>query len=520
MWHHAPIVKTLAHNCGLRNVYAALWWKPILWIVVILIVVQIACPCCAAEPRSAGSGFIVHSEGYILTSRHVAVGADRLEVVLADGSKHEAKLIASDETVDAAILKIDGQNLPSVVLGNSDRMEVLDYVLAIGFPFGGAIGQSASAYEGKINAKADAPGAPRFQIDATINPGISGGPLLNEQGEVIGVIEAKLNARAFLELAGFVPERVAFAVPINAVTNALKRAYPITAATTDSSRTKMEPKAIFKRLRPSVVLVLNYGSLHVTTLAQVRAATITFPGVPLDARPLELLPVGSGKKLFFMGKYEVTQAQFEALMGENPSQFRLGPNHPVESVTWEEAKVFCARLTELYRAATTQAGDDLPQGWPKQGEFRLPTDAEWSVAVGLGPEQGSTPKEKDMKVKGVFPWGTAWPPPSGAGNYADLTTQRKYRGMPTIEGYADGYAETAPVGSFKPNQYGLYDLGGNVWEWCEDWLDETHKQRVVRGGSWRNAPPEALLSSHRGSNVVNGRFHNIGFRVVFSDAAP
>ena len=90
------------------------------------------------------------------------------------------------------------------------------------------------------------------------------------------------------------------------------------------------------------------------------------------------------------------------------------------------------------------------------------SDAEWSIAVGLEDERDGTPKEKDMQIKGVYPWGTQWPPPSGAGNYGDLTCQQKYPGMPNIEGYVDGYAETAPVGSFKPNRYDLHDLGGNV----------------------------------------------------------
>ena len=123
------------------------------------------------------------------------------------------------------------------------------------------------------------------------------------------------------------------------------------------------------------------------------------------------------------------------------------------------------------------------------------------MAVGLPPESGSTPKAKDGQIKDVYPWGTQWPPPSGAGNY-DSSLK------------VDNFDKTAPVGSFKPNQYGLYDLGGNVWEWCEDWYDSDQKARVLRGGSWDCVGPRFLLSSFRGVSPPGGRGGYCGFRVV------
>ncbi|MCX6914782.1 MAG: SUMF1/EgtB/PvdO family nonheme iron enzyme, partial [Verrucomicrobia bacterium] len=229
------------------------------------------------------------------------------------------------------------------------------------------------------------------------------------------------------------------------------------------------------------------------------------PGLPSGAKKLELVLVpGLGSvKPFFIGKYEVTQGQYEALMDKNPSRFKNGPNYPVEMVSWDDAREFCRQLT---------AG--LPDKLKGQFAFRLPTDAEWSVAVGLPQENGSTPKEKDQQIKDVYPWGTQWPPPSGAGNYADKAHKQKYPGYAVIEGYADGYADTAPVGSFKPNQFGLYDLGGNVWEWCEDWYDSDQKDRVLRGGSWLNFGPRYLLSSYRGIPLPVFRYEGLGFRVV------
>ena len=182
---------------------------------------------------------------------------------------------------------------------------------------------------------------------------------------------------------------------------------------------------------------------------------------------------------------------------KNPG-FPQDDTHPVVKVSWEDAQAFCAWLSR------------------KEGKtYRLPTDAEWSVAVGLGGEKGNTPAEKSMKIKDVYPWGNQWPPPSGAGNYADETLGRKHgKNFGIIAGYDDGFAETAPVGSFKPNQYGLYDMGGNVWEWCDDFYDGKSGARVLRGASWGDDYPVSLLSSYRGDGAPGSRLSGIGFRVV------
>jgi formylglycine-generating enzyme required for sulfatase activity len=191
-----------------------------------------------------------------------------------------------------------------------------------------------------------------------------------------------------------------------------------------------------------------------------------------------------------------------------------GPEHPVTMVLWTEAKAFCRWLTEKEQRAGLISGDQ---------SYRLSTDAEWSVAVGLQEPDVGTPKDKNWKIRGVYPWGTEWPPPSGAGNYADGAAKRRFRSLnkrrfgslSVIEGYEDGYATTSPVGSFRANRYGLYDMGGNVSQWCEDWYDTRQSSWVSRGGSWMSYAPDCLLSSYRG-NYPPGRYYDGGFRVVLA----
>jgi len=188
--------------------------------------------------------------------------------------------------------------------------------------------------------------------------------------------------------------------------------------------------------------------------------------------------------------------------------FSQGPTHPVVGVSWYDATAFCAWLTTRERRSGV-----LPGG----ASYRLPTDQEWSIAVGLGSESGTTPEEKDSKVR-LYPWGTMWPPPPGAGNYCGVEAKigNEPKGLIVIEGYNDGYPRTSPVESFPPNKYGLYDMGGNVWQCCEDWYNPEKVFRVLRGASWYDYDPERIFASFRRIHTPDRRGADAGFRCVLA----
>lgn len=162
-----------------------------------------------SQPMHAqGSGFVVSSDGLILTNAHVVEGAKEVTVKLIDHREYKAKVLGADKTSDIAVLKIDAKGLPTVRLGNSDKLGVGDYVLAIGAPFG--LEETATA--GIVSATGRSlPGdgaVPFIQTDAAVNPGNSGGPLFDATGAVVGI-----NSQIYTNSGGY--EGVSFAVPIN-----------------------------------------------------------------------------------------------------------------------------------------------------------------------------------------------------------------------------------------------------------------------------------------------------------------
>ncbi len=196
---------------------------------------------------------------------------------------------------------------------------------------------------------------------------------------------------------------------------------------------------------------------------------------------------------FWLGKYEVTQGEFTAVSGRNPSRFQGDSNRPVEKITFLQASNYCATVTQRERAAGR-----LPINY----EYRLPTEAEWEYAGHAGVTNQFSFGE-DTRLGDQFGW--------------------------TAE---NSEATTHPVGLKRPNAWGLYDMHGNVGEWCSDWFEPypaapvsdpvgpgASKFKVFKGGGWDKDLQFARLSSRFMMSPSNG-IHFVGFRLALGPVKP
>ncbi len=251
----------------------------------------------------------------------------------------------------------------------------------------------------------------------------------------------------------------------------------------------------------------------VLAMALVVSASIARAQGFTNSVGMKMVPVPGTKIL--MGTTEVTVDQYRAAgLGYEAPEFAQSGNHPAVNVSWNDAKKYCAWLSK------------------KEGKkYRLPSDREWSCAVGIGNLEsvGGSPESKCEKLPDVFPWGSG--KPSGrAGNYMGQEWKSSSAGIAyakskgwkegqlcLVPDYNDGHMFTAPVGSYSPNSLGIYDLGGNVWEWCEDKYGGSgaaKAYRVMRGGAWGGGDICGLLSSCRDHVNPEYRGGSYGFRVV------
>ena len=166
------------------------------------------------ETASAGSGFIISQDGYIVTNYHVVKGATSVKVTLYDGATYDATVIGGDSDYDVAVLKIDATGLSPVTLGNSEDVNVGDTVLAIGNPLGELTFSMSQGIVSCCDRAINVDGTPfnMIQVDASINPGNSGGPLMNLYGEVVGIVSAKYSTYSTTTVEG-----LGFAIPISDV---------------------------------------------------------------------------------------------------------------------------------------------------------------------------------------------------------------------------------------------------------------------------------------------------------------
>ena len=168
----------------------------------------------AVQTASAGSGFILTKDGYIVTNYHVVKDGETVKVTLYNGDEYEAKYVGGDEDYDIAVIKVEATDLQPVTLGDSSSLNVGDHVLAIGNPLGELTFSMSGGMVSCVNRAINVDGMPfnMIQTDASINPGNSGGPLFNQYGEVVGIVSAKYSSTGNESVEG-----LGFAIPINDV---------------------------------------------------------------------------------------------------------------------------------------------------------------------------------------------------------------------------------------------------------------------------------------------------------------
>ena len=168
------------------------------------------------QTASSGSGFILTTDGYIVTNYHVVEDAQTVKVTLYNGDEYDAQYVGGDEDYDIAVIKIEASGLQAVTLGDSEKLNVGDRVLAIGNPLGDLTFSMSGGMVSSVNRTINVDGTPfnMIQTDTSINPGNSGGPLLNSYGEVVGIVSAKYSSYGS---SGESVEGLGFAIPINDV---------------------------------------------------------------------------------------------------------------------------------------------------------------------------------------------------------------------------------------------------------------------------------------------------------------
>lgn len=233
-------------------------------------------------------------------------------------------------------------------------------------------------------------------------------------------------------------------------------------------------------------------------------------GVPVDHLPRPafgrklIVPIGFGEKLTFiwigrlgmwMGEHEITNGQFRRFRPNHKSMFYEGfslngNSQPAVYVSWQDAMNFCKWLNKTHI-------DRIPRGC----RFRLPADTEWQFVARCGDGR-------------IYPWGSQWPPKYG--NFSDLSARKAFTRWEGIRHYDDGYAITCPVFQSGANEWGIYGLAGNVWEWCSDWYDADKTYKIRHGGCWDFDGETSLRINTRGFDRPEARYDTIGIRLAVS----
>jgi formylglycine-generating enzyme required for sulfatase activity len=502
--------------------------------------------------KPAGSGVIVHSDGYILTAHHVVANAKRIFVVTAGEFRAPAILISTDSEHDLALLKIETVGLTKAPIGYAGAVRLDQEIITVGFPFGL---REVSVTRGRI-AAVRTKGVQRvFQVDAAINPGNSGGAIFNRRGEVVGVLTTK-----FTHPSGIVAEGMSFAVPITYATPLLANIpdfdFTMIGKERKDAKGGGEDKGLAQEVVRTTVRIETVRNTDIVSMspapAQVAGASsksdppAVIPPPRLQPSPVrEQAPSAQDEEAIARVNDQLRTAQEDELkklaqrgiappegmvvipagefwMGAEDGLQDARPLHRVHlsSYWFDKYEVTNA----LYRQCVEgggctppkdrQAFDDLQRvqhpvtnvTWNQARSFcewqgkRLPTEAEWEKAA-----RGTDGRR--------YPWG----------NDGENVKSRVRNGNLRV-----GSNGTEPVGrqTATVSPYGVFDLIGSVSQWVKDWYAEDFYQassardpqgplrgsfRVLRGGEWNEKPPD-LRASYRGWDEVTYWGPTLGVR--------
>lgn len=313
----------------------------------------------AGEQSATGSGFVVHPDGYLMTCAHCVEGATKIEVNLG-GQKYAARVIEINSQRDLALVRISARNLPVLPLANSDQVELAQHVRLVGYPLSSVLGTSVKVTQGSVAGFIDQANGRMIQVDASMNPGNSGGPLVNDRGDAIGVASAGYFGSEIAE--------VGLAVPVGDVA-ALMRKYGISPVTS-SAGPKLDGPQLAKKVTPSVAfLEVTIGATAKESLVLKQFSTFTTSQNRADGRTvagLASLPKSDTARLMVSEYGEILHA--EEVKTSLPfglgalSHLAIEPLSPEGQSTWGTQ-----RLTTITQVKQSSSRFD-----PYSGYGRLP----------------------------------------------------------------------------------------------------------------------------------------------------
>lgn len=412
--------------------------------------------------HSSGSGFAI-GNGYVATNYHVVDSSNVFLICGINGNINKcyySEVVATDIINDVAILSITDEDFKGYgevpySIKNSTEPKASE-VFALGYPLVTTMGAETKYNRGSINSLSGFKGnINNYQIDVPLQPGNSGGPLFNTDGELVGIVVAKhtntenVNYAIKSPYLKILADSKGINLPTENSLNSLSRTqqvsliekytYLILCGIGDIKNTnKLYDKLVFDEKETNDGILYSVNGVEFKMVI-VQGGTFTM-GDKTEEEPSYDVTLED----FLIGETEVTQVLWTTIMGNNPSAFPFGDNYPVESVSWNDCQDFINKLNSL-------TGKN----------FRLPTEAEWEYAARGGN------KSKGYKY-------------SGSNNVYDVA----WFGYFNEQWRTAIDSSTYSVKQKYPNELGIYDMSGNVREWCDNKSDTL---AILRNGGWGNS---------------------------------